>query len=78
MGRTATPLRQAVYRYVERLERAAELLGPEFERGLESFLEDLDETVSAFSHIGAVDPLEVLLAHAVRKLAAARGMRTEG
>lgn len=78
MGRTTTPLRQVVYRYVERLERVAELLGPEFERGLESFLEDLDETISAFSHTGAVDPLEVLLAHTIRKLATARGARTEG
>lgn len=75
MGRTTSPLKQVVHRYVERLVRVAELLGPEYEEGLKSFLEDLDETVSAFSHIGAVDPLEVLVAHVIRKFATTREIR---
>ncbi|MEM4876324.1 MAG: hypothetical protein QXT76_03360 [Sulfolobales archaeon] len=68
MGRTTTPLKQLVYKYTERLEKVAELLGPRYREGFEFFLEGLDETISAFSHVGSVDPLEVLLAHLARKL----------
>lgn len=72
MGRTTTPLKQLIYGYIERWIKASKLLDQREASHIEEFLEDIDSTISLFTHIGTVDPLEVLLFHIMRK-AARRG-----
>lgn len=67
MGRTATPLKQLIYRYVDRWVRASGLLDQGRALCVKKFFEDLDSTISLFTHVGAVDPMEVLVFHIVRK-----------
>lgn len=69
MGRSTPSLRASVEAYASRLRKAAEALPPDERRIVEEFLEDLESTISAFAHYGAVDPMEVLLLHVVRRMA---------
>ncbi len=67
MGRTTTPVKQVVNSYVVRLREVADMLDPREREAVLVFLNDLDETASLLSHIGVVDPLEVLITHILRK-----------
>ena len=68
MGRSTPSLRVVVRDYVERFKRAAEMLPREDRALVDRFLEDLETTLSAYMHVGSVDPLEVLILHLVRKM----------
>lgn len=68
MGRSTPPLRTAVREYVERLRKTSEVLPPQERLLVEKYLEDMETTVSAYMHTGAVDPLEVFLLHLIRRL----------
>lgn len=68
MGRNTTPLRAVVREYVERLRRTAEVLPPGERALVEKYLEDIEVTLSACTHAGVVDPIEVFLVHFLRKL----------
>lgn len=69
MGRNTSSLRIAVTRYLERINRLAEVLPPEERQYIEEFLQDIETTLSLCSYTGVADPLEVLFFHLIRKLA---------
>jgi hypothetical protein len=68
MGRTTPSLKTAVEDYVRRFRRVSEILSSEDKIFIERFLEDLETTVSAYSHIGSTDPLEIFLIHLLRRI----------
>lgn len=69
MGRSTTPLKQVVYCYLERWNRVIELMDQREADCIRKVLEDIDSTISLFTHVGAVDPMELILLHVLRKLA---------
>lgn len=76
MGRTTPSLKQAVDRYLDRWLLLARRLDKSQGELVKELLEDIDDTLSLFSYVGAVDPLEVLVYHLARKVAELRsGLR---
>lgn len=69
MGRTAAPLKQLIYRYLDRWVKVAKLVDQREAERIEKLLKDIDSTISLFTHVGAVDPLELIVFHILRKLA---------
>jgi hypothetical protein len=68
LGRTTTPSKVLVRKYVERWRRLAKLLPSSEGEALKELLKDVDETASLATHVGVADPLEVMLIHVVRQL----------
>ncbi|MEM0355624.1 MAG: hypothetical protein QXT88_01910 [Desulfurococcaceae archaeon] len=67
MGRSITPLKQLIYRYLDRWVKALELLDQREAQCMKKFLEDIDTTISVFTHFGMVDPMEIMVFHILRK-----------
>ncbi|MCE4606131.1 MAG: hypothetical protein F7B59_02215 [Desulfurococcales archaeon] len=70
MGRTTPSLRVVVKRQLSRIESILNLLPEcEAERARRLF-DDIDETISLYTHsTGPTDPVELLLVHLIRRIA---------
>jgi hypothetical protein len=68
LGRTTPSLRASVEDYAKRMRRVADMLPLEDRVLVEKYLEDIELTISAYTHTGLVDPLEVFIVHLVRRL----------
>jgi len=68
LGRTTPSLRTTIEDYTRRIKRIAEVLPLEERVLVEKYLEDIETTISVYTHMGLVDPLEVFLVHLIRRL----------
>ena len=68
MGRTTPSIRMALYKELARINRLIDKLPSEEADKIRSMLEDIEDTLNLFMETtGAIDPLEVLLLHFMRK-----------
>ncbi len=73
MGRTTPSYRMAVYRELERIRRTIRYLPSREALLLESLLDGIEETVTAYLHVSPPpDPFEVVVLHMLRKIAGLR------
>lgn len=68
MGRTTPSIRMALYKELARMNRLINKLPPREADKIRNMLEDIEDTLNLFMETtGAIDPLEVLLLHFIRK-----------
>jgi len=68
LGRNTPSLRVIIDSYIERLRRVSKMLPPEERAFLELLIEDIESTLSVYTHIGVVDPIEIIIVHIIRRL----------
>lgn len=75
MGRTTPSYRMAVYRELERIRRTIRYLPSSEALLLESLLDGIEETITAYLHVSPPpDPFEVIVLHMLRRIAGLRGV----
>jgi len=73
VGRTTPSYRMAVYRELERIRRTIRYLPRGEAEYLESLLEGIEETITAYLHVSPPpDPFEVIVLHMLRRAFATR------
>ncbi len=69
MGRSTPSYRMAVYKELDRLMKILELLPPRETSVIKEYLEDIEDTISLYTHQAApIDPMEVIYLHIIRRM----------